>query len=223
MSKTATTTAKKSFLSNKWLTNCFCAVSGCDFILAHTTLCCFYLITLCVYLYHRLYIKTAYRDCYIQSMTCTHKLLKATGAPAALLPFLPQPSEQQLFFCSVVCRCLTGEGGQGGAAGWGAEPQAEQPAAAGGVTEHGGPSHQSHRAAVQRQQALLASPPHVRARTEISRVLQIVQCGFFYARHIYFVLTYFENTHTYLSSLISQSLVLNPGLACWWGSMQINF
>lgn len=139
----------------------------------------FYLITLCVYLYHRLYIKTTYRDCYIQSMTCTHKLLKATGAPAALLPFLPQPSEQQLFFCSVVCRCLTGEGGQGGAAGWGAEPQAEQPAAAGGVTEHGGPSHQSHRAAVQRQQALLASPPHVRARTEISRVMQIVQCGFF--------------------------------------------
>lgn len=113
-------------------------------------------------------------------MTCTHKLLKATGAPAALLPFLPQPSEQQLFFCSVVCRCLTGEGGQGGAAGRGAEPQAEQPAAAGGVTEHGGPSHQSHRAAVQRQQALLASPPHVRACTEISGVMQIVQCVFFF-------------------------------------------
>lgn len=129
-------------------------------------------------------------------MTCTHKLLKATGAPAALLPFLPQPSEQQLFFCSVVCRCLTGEGGQGGAAGWGAEPQAEQPAAAGGVTEHGGPSHQSHRAAVQRQQALLASPPHVRARTEISRVMQIVQCGFFLrSTHLLCSDIFWKHTH----------------------------
>lgn len=101
MSKTATTTAKKSFLSNKWLTNCFCAVSGCDFILAHTTLCCFYLITLCVYLYHRLYIKTAYRDCYIQSMTCTHKLLKATGAPAALLPATAIWATAFFLFCCV--------------------------------------------------------------------------------------------------------------------------
>lgn len=58
-----------------------------------------------------------------------------------------------------MCRCLSGERGQGGVAGRGAEPQAEQPAAAGGVAEHSGPPHQSHRAAVQRQQALLASPP----------------------------------------------------------------
>lgn len=75
-------------------------------------------------------------------------------------------------FCFVVCRCLSGEGGQGGAAGRGAEPPAEQPAAAGGVAEHSGSPHQSHRAAVQRQQALLAS---ARANhTQISRKMQIV-------------------------------------------------
>lgn len=65
-------------------------------------------------------------------------------------------------FCFVVCWCLSGEGGQGGAAGRGAEPQAEQPAAAGGVAEHSGSPHQSHRAAVQRQQALLAPLLHAR-------------------------------------------------------------
>lgn len=67
--------------------------------------------------------------------------------------------------CFVVCRCLSGEGGQSGAAGRGAKPQAEQPAAAGGVAEHSGPPHQSHRAAVQRQQALLASQAHTQSRT----------------------------------------------------------
>lgn len=59
---------------------------------------------------------------------------------------------------------------------------------------------------------------HGNQQSDANRTVRV-----FYARHIYFVLTYFENTHTYLSSLISQSLVLNPGLACWWGSMQINF
>lgn len=60
--------------------------------------------------------------------------------------------------CVVVCRSpLAGEGGQGGAAGRGAESAAEQPAAAGGVPEHRGAPHQSHRALVQRQQALLAA------------------------------------------------------------------
>lgn len=57
--------------------------------------------------------------------------------------------------CLFVCPCLPGEGGQGGAAGRGAEPAAEQPAAAGRVAEHGGAPHQSHRASVQRQQTLL--------------------------------------------------------------------
>lgn len=57
----------------------------------------------------------------------------------------------------VLCVFVAGEGGQGRAAGRGTEPQAEQPAAAGGVSEHSGPPHQSHRAAVQRQQALLAA------------------------------------------------------------------
>jgi len=72
-------------------------------------------------------------------------------------------------FCFVVCRCLSGEGGQGDAAGRGAEPPAEQPAAAGGVAEHSGSPHQSHRAAVQRQQALLASPQHAQTHKPAER------------------------------------------------------
>lgn len=50
---------------------------------------------------------------------------------------------------------LAGERGQSHAAGRGAESEREQPAAAGGVAEHRGTSHQSHRAAVQCQQTLL--------------------------------------------------------------------
>lgn len=69
-----------------------------------------------------------------------------------------------------MCRCLSGEGGQGGAAGRGAEPPAEQPAAAGGVSEHGGSPHQSHRAAVQRQQALLASHRDTHISVEMQTV-----------------------------------------------------
>lgn len=52
-------------------------------------------------------------------------------------------------FCS-------GEGGQGVAASRGAESQAEQPAVTGRVPEHCGTSHQSHRATLQCQQAVLA-------------------------------------------------------------------
>lgn len=50
---------------------------------------------------------------------------------------------------------LAGERGQSHAAGRGAEPETEQPAAAGGIAEHRGTSHQSHRAAVQCHQTLL--------------------------------------------------------------------
>lgn len=59
---------------------------------------------------------------------------------------------------------LAGERGQSHAPGRGAESETEQPAAAGGVAEHRGTSHQSHRAALQCQQTLLveqASEIHI--------------------------------------------------------------
>ena len=129
--------------------------------------------------------------------------LKATAVPVAPLPFLPQRSERRLLF-SVVCRCLSGERGQGGAAGRGAEPPAEQPAAAGGVAEHGGSPHQSHWAAVQRQQALLASPllysPRLaaaRTNTQISRGKDANRAACLYAQYTYFVHAYLQKqTHT---------------------------
>ena len=149
--------------------------------------------------------------------------LKATAVPVAPLPFLPQRSERRLLF-SVVCRCLSGERGQGGAAGRGAEPPAEQPAAAGGVAEHGGSPHQSHWAAVQRQQALLASPllysPRLaaaRTNTQISRGKDANRAACLYAQYTYFVRAYLQKadtythakTHTSSSNCVSHSWILD--------------
>lgn len=106
-------------------------------------------------------------------------------------------------FCFVVCRCLSGERGQSGAAGRGAKPQAEQPAAAGGVAEHSGPPHQSHRAAVQRQQTLLASQRH----TQIHKSADANRTTSFYSFFVHAHLQKQIHTHLFPSiCVLPQSL-----------------
>ena len=148
--------------TNDQFTNCFCADR--EVTLPHCCVPCVSALelssfTLCVYLHPHVSLKPAL---YLSpsSRSCHSDLSDS--------------------FCFVVCRCLSGERGQGSAAGRGPEPQAEQPAAAGGVAEHSGPPHQSHRAAVQRQQALLASPLHTQNRNQQTDA-NPTMC--FYAQH----------------------------------------
>lgn len=182
------------FLPDKWLklnwnsvsqiiSSVFSAVSHCEFVLPHCSAMCFS--TLFVLFYFKLCVYV----CPLVSLT----------PPLYLsLPSRSCHSDLSDGFCFVVCRCLSGERGQGDAAGRGAEPQAEQPAAAGGVAEHSGPPHQSHRAAVQRQQALLASQLHAQTHNSAERcksynVLINLFCLCIFAK---------ANTHTYLFSSI---------------------
>lgn len=161
-----------------------CTLSHCEFVLPHCSVMCFS--TLFVLFYFKLCVYV----CPLVSLT----------PPLYLsLPSRSCHSDLSDGFCFVVCRCLSGEGGQGDAAGRGAEPQAEQPAAAGGVAEHSGPPHQSHRAAVQRQQALLASQLHAQIhkwaeRCKSYNVLLHLFCLCIFAK---------ANTHTHTYSLQS--------------------
>lgn len=112
-------------------------------------------------------------------------------------------------FCLCVCRCVSGERGQSGAAGRGAEPPAEQPAAAGRVAEHGGSSHQSHRAAVQRQQALLATATTCTDTPSAERHMRAVQHDCTLSTLTLFV-TYCKSRHTRILFKLSYRS-LNPG------------
>lgn len=117
-----------------------------------------------------------------------------------------------------MCRYLSGERGQSGAAGRGTEPQAEQPAAAGGVAEHSGSPHQSHRAAVQRQQALLAAPLHAQTHKSAERKMQIVQRACMLSIQRLFVnICKSRHIHTCIlfNLCISTVSALNPGPAGW--------
>lgn len=168
------------------VTNCFCAVLDCEFILPHCSVMCFS--TLFVSFYFKLCVYV----CPIVALT----------PPLYLsLPSRSCHSHLSDGFCFVVCRCLSGEGGQGGAAGRGAEPQAEQSAAAGGVAEHGGPPHQSHRVAVQRQQALLASPPHAQTQTnqrkDANRTASLYAQSRLFCSYIFAKANKPTHTHTY--------------------------